>query len=157
MKFYAPQYPEGLDIIVYPSTLAGNIEIVNGLNHYIGMEEFSNESFPELAFMPYIVLAAALLTFIVAILRRKKALYALIGIFVVSGILGILDMYRWLKAYGTNLDEAAPIDLDPFIPPIIGKNVIANFETYSYFSYGAYILVIAFILMFFPLWKDRSK
>src|SRR5690625_676050 len=66
MDFFAPQYPEGLDIIVYPYTLAGDIEIVNGLNHYIGMGLFSNESFPELAFMPYIVAGFALLTLIVA-------------------------------------------------------------------------------------------
>ncbi len=66
MKFYAPQYPEGLDIIVYPTTLAGDIDVVNGLNHYIGMKEFSNDSFPELQFMPYIVAGIAVLTLIVA-------------------------------------------------------------------------------------------
>src|SRR5690606_8149951 len=65
MKFFAPQYPEGLDIIVYPTTLDGDIEVVNGLNHYIGMKEFSNQSFPELAYMPYIVISFAVLTLLV--------------------------------------------------------------------------------------------
>ena len=74
MKFYAPQYPEGLDIIVYPTTLAGNIDIVNSLNHYIGMEPFSNETFPELMYMPFIVIAFAVLIAIVAFFR-KKTLY----------------------------------------------------------------------------------
>ncbi|MFL6518179.1 MAG: hypothetical protein ACJ8GL_08875, partial [Bacillus sp. (in: firmicutes)] len=40
MVFVAPQYPEGLNIIVYPNKLAGEIDIVNGLNHYIGMANF---------------------------------------------------------------------------------------------------------------------
>lgn len=38
MKFFAPQYPEGLDIIVHPNTLKGDIDNINGLNHYIGMK-----------------------------------------------------------------------------------------------------------------------
>ena len=57
MKFYAPQYPEGLDIIVYPYKLedANDVSIINGLNHYIGMKEFSEENFPELSYLPYII------------------------------------------------------------------------------------------------------
>ncbi|TXL65891.1 hypothetical protein FHP05_06915 [Cerasibacillus terrae] len=157
MEFYAPQYPEGLDIIVYPTTLAGDIDVVNGLNHYIGMKEFSNESFPELQFMPYIVAGIAVLTLIVAFLRRKSLLYGLIALFALGGAVGILDMRRWLKKFGTELDPNAPIDLEPFVPPIIGENTIANFVTNSYFTWGAFLLGLAFILMIFPLWKDRGK
>ena len=157
MKFYAPQYPEGLDIIVYPTTLAGDIEVVNGLNHYIGMKPFSNDTFPELQFMPYIIVAIAILTIIVAFLRKKSLLYGLIVTFAAAGALGIFDMYRWLKKFGTELDPAAPIDLDPFVPPIIGENTIANFVTNSYFTWGALLLGIVFLLMVFPLWKDRAK
>ena len=36
MDFFAPQYPEGLDIIVYPDKVEGDIDIINNLNHYIG-------------------------------------------------------------------------------------------------------------------------
>ncbi|RKD24411.1 hypothetical protein BEP19_08455 [Ammoniphilus oxalaticus] len=157
MKFYAPQYQEGLDIIVYPTRLAGDIDIVNGLNHYIGMALFSNESFPELQYMPYIIIAFAIAILVVALIRRKMPLYILIGSFAMGGIVGLLDMYRWLKEFGTNLDPRAPITLDPFIPPIIGKNTIANFVTNSYFSYGGYMLLLVFLLLVFPLWKDRKK
>ncbi len=157
MKFYAPQYQEGLDIIVYPTTLAGDIDIVNALNHYIGMSLFSNESFPELQFIPYIIIGMAILIIIVAILRNKSLLFGLITLFVLGGIAGIWDMYRWLKEFGTNLDPMAPIELEPFIPPIIGENTIANFVTHSYFTYGGYMLLIVFILLVFPLWRDRAK
>lgn len=44
MVFVAPQYPEGLNIIVYPNKLEGEIDIVNGLNHYIGMANFSEKT-----------------------------------------------------------------------------------------------------------------
>jgi copper chaperone NosL len=157
MKFYAPQYPEGLDIIVYPFKLEGQIDIINGLNHYIGMKPFSEEDFPELNFLPYIIGAFALFTLLVAILRNKKALYFLIGTFVIGAVIGIYDIHRWLKAYGTNLDPQAPITVDPFVPPILGENTIANFITNSYFTYGSFIIAAAFLCMLFPLWKDRKK
>ena len=48
---FAPQYPEGLNIIVYPNKLEGEIDIVNGLNHYIGMANFSEKNFPELSYL----------------------------------------------------------------------------------------------------------
>lgn len=157
MKFYAPQYPEGLDIIVTPTTLEGDIDNINSLNHYIGMKTFSTESFPELQFMKYIIAGVALFIIIIGLLRNKGLLYGAIGVYVLLGIVGVLDMYRWLKSYGTELDPRAPIELEPFVPPLIGENVIANFVTHSYFSYGALLLAIVFILLVFPLWRDRKK
>ncbi len=96
MRFFAPQYPEGLDIIVYPYKMEGEIDIVNGLNHYIGMKSFGEENFPELKFLPYIIGGMAVLSLIVAFLRRKSLLYGLIGLFIVGGALGIYDIHRWL-------------------------------------------------------------
>lgn len=157
MKFIAPQYPEGLDIIVYPYKLEGRIDIVNGLNHYIGMSEFSEETFTELRFLPYLIGALALFTACVAYLRKPKWLYALAGILVAGGAAGLFDIHRWLVNYGTNLDPKAPIKIEPFTPPILGENTIANFVTHSYFDYGALLLGIAAILIFLPLWRDRSR
>src|SRR5690625_7745308 len=73
MDFFAPQYPEGLDIIVYPNEVTGDIDIINNLNHYIGMKEFSTESFPELSYLPFIVYVFVALTLIVALLRKKRS------------------------------------------------------------------------------------
>lgn len=157
MRFYAPQYPEGLDIIVYPYKLAGEIDIVNGLNHYIGMKQFSEEDFPELQYLPYIISGMAILTLLVAFIRSKGLLYVLIGLFVVGGAIGIYDINRWLKSYGTNLDPKAPIEVEPFVPPIVGENTIANFVTDSYFSLGSYLLGAAFLCVLFPLWRDRKQ
>lgn len=157
MRFFAPQYPEGLDIIVYPNKLAGEIDIVNGLNHYIGMKQFSEEDFPELQYLPYIITGMALLALIVAFVRSKGLLYVLIGLFIVGGAIGIYDINRWLKDYGTNLDPKAPIEVDPFVPPIVGENTIANFVTDSYFGLGSYILGAAFLCVLFPLWRDRKQ
>ncbi|MEX2414586.1 MAG: hypothetical protein WD424_00465 [Paenibacillaceae bacterium] len=156
MHFMAPQYPEGLDIIVYPYKMAGRIDIINGLNHYIGMKPFSEESFTELRYLPYIMSTLALFAVIVGLLRNMKLLYGLISLFMVGGIIGVYDIHRWLKAFGTELDPKAPIEIAPFVPPIFGENTIANFVTNSYFTYGSFLLGIAFLLMLYPIWKERQ-
>jgi len=157
MNFIAPQYPEGLEIVVYPNKLEGDIDIINGLNHYIGMKPFSEESFPELGYLSYIVIAMAIAAFIVALTRSKSGLYVLIAVFLIGGALGIYDIHRWLVDFGTNLNDSAPIDIEPFVPPIFGENRIANFTTFSYFATGAYIVGVAFVCLLVPLWKERKK
>lgn len=157
MDFFAPQYPEGLDIIVYPDEVTGDIDIINNLNHYIGMKEFNTESFPELKFLKYIVYVFVVLTLIVAFTRNKLYLYILTALLAIGGAVGLIDMHFWLKEYGTNLDPNAAMYLDPFVPPIIGKNQIANFTTYSKFGLGGYILGVIFIIFVVCLWIDRSK
>lgn len=156
MDFYAPQYPEGLDIVVYPYKMEGKIEIINGLNHYIGMKPFAEETFPELQYLPYIIVGLAAIILIAAIIRSKKFLYVVIGLFGLSGVLGIYDIHRWLKDFGTNLDPMAPIELAPFVPPIFGENTIANFVTYSYFATGSFLMGLAFIILLIPLWRERK-
>lgn len=157
LDFFAPQYPEGLEIVVYPDRLEGDLSNINNLNHYIGMAEFSEADFPELKFLPYIIGGIALLILVGAILRKKAYLYFLIALFVTGGIVGIVDLKLSLDAYSKNLDPMAPIDMEPFAVPIIGDNIIANFTTYSNLGVGIYLAMVAFILLLIPLWKDRKQ
>jgi hypothetical protein len=157
MRFVAPQYPEGLDIIVYPNKLKGNIDIINGLNHYIGMKPFSEETFPELSYLPYIIGVLAVFLLVVAWLRDKRLLVVLTIVFAIGGLLGLYDLHRWLVDFGTNLSEDAPIKIEPFVPPVLGENRIANFVTNSYFSTGAYMIGVAFFLLILSLWKERNR
>ncbi|MDQ0339075.1 hypothetical protein J2S00_001861 [Caldalkalibacillus uzonensis] len=157
MNFYAPQYPEGLTVKVFPYKLEGEIDIINSLNHYIGMKTFSEETFPELKVLPYILVALGLLTLVSAWLRRKRWLYILLGVYIAFAIVGLYDIRRWLVDFGTDLNPQAPITVEPFVPPVFGKNVIANFETFSFFSYGAAAFGLAFMLMLISLWKERDQ
>jgi len=157
MNFIAPQYPEGLDIIVYPYKMDGRIDIINGLNHYIGMQEFSEETFPELTYLPYIVGAMACLILIVALVKRTKLMLMLVALFSVGGVLGLYDINRWLTTFGTNLNPKAPIQIDPFVPPILGENTLANFVTHSYFATGAFLMGASYLLLVYTLWRERKK
>ncbi len=56
----APQYPEGLEMFISADGLSGGVDIINGLNHYIGMKTLHNEDFMEFKILPYLIPAFAL-------------------------------------------------------------------------------------------------
>ena len=49
----APQYPEGLAMFIHANKVSGEYEIINGLNHYIGMKEIHADEFWEFKVLPY--------------------------------------------------------------------------------------------------------
>ena len=51
----APQYPEGLALHIYANKMGGDVDIINGLNHYIGMKTIHAEEFIEFTVLPYII------------------------------------------------------------------------------------------------------
>ena len=52
----APQYPEGLSMQIWLNKITGQVEIINGLNHYIGMKHINADMFPEFKFLTYFLL-----------------------------------------------------------------------------------------------------
>src|SRR4051812_46877867 len=87
IELNAPQYPEGLKLLIYAGKLAGDVNIVNGLNHYIGMKTLHAEDFIEFTVLPYIIGVYGLLFFLTAIFSYRKLLYILFTLFVAFGIL----------------------------------------------------------------------
>jgi copper chaperone NosL len=67
----APQYPEGLGLKIYPHKIGGDVEIVNGLNHYIGMRTLHTEDFFEFIILPYLIGTFALFGLITAFVKRR--------------------------------------------------------------------------------------
>src|SRR5947209_8512040 len=57
----APQYPEGLAMNIWFTKITGDVNIINGLNHYIGMKHINASIFPEFHYLIYIVTAFILL------------------------------------------------------------------------------------------------
>ena len=104
IELTAPQYPEGLVLKIFPNKLGGDVEIVNGLNHYIGMKTLHAEDFIEFTILPYLIGFFALLSIVVALVNRKVFLYVLTGLFMAFAILSMVDFWRWEYDYGHNLD-----------------------------------------------------
>lgn len=157
LRFWAPQYPEGLDIIVYPTRLVGDLDIINSLNHYIGMAEFSQETFPEFVIFPYVIIIAVILILLAAFFNRRTFNWILAALALIASAAGLYRMYYWLSEFGTNLDPTAPITVDPFVPPIIGPNTIANFETMSSFRIGGWLIFAVVVLIVISAFLTKKR
>lgn len=144
----APQYPEGLVLIINPDGLSGNVDIINGLNHYIGMKTLHNENFIEFKILPYIIGTFAALFLIVAAIGKKKLLYILVALYLAFGIVSMVDFYKWNYDYGHDLDPNAAIKVPgmAYQPPLIGYKQLLNFSAYSMPATGGWIFIGAGIL-----------
>lgn len=109
MELDAPQYPEGLVLQLFTDKIGGDVENINGLNHYIGMQTLHTENFFEFTVLPYIMSFFAALALIVLFVNKRKAvLYYGILLLLFVALAGI-DFYRWNYEYGHNLDPHAAI------------------------------------------------
>lgn len=143
MTLVSTQYPEGLRMIVYPSRITGDIDELNTLNHYIGMPRISNDFFHELRVLPLLFAAIAVGCLLALVIRR--AWVKLVPLAVMAGVAayGFWSMHQRLFQFGHQLDPRAAIHIAPFTPPMLGENQIAQFATYSYFSWGTFLPLIA--------------
>ncbi|HMR19445.1 MAG TPA: hypothetical protein PKA53_09120 [Sphingobacterium sp.] len=143
IELEAPQYPEGLTMYIYSYKLDGQVAIINGLNHYIGMKELHAENFIEFTILPYIIGAYALLFILVGILARRKLLYVLLGAFLLFGVVSMVDFYIWLYNYGHDLDPNAAIIVPgmAYQPPLIGYKQLLNFLAFSIPDIGGWIFI----------------
>ncbi len=145
----APQYPEGLKLLIYSDNLGGNVDIINGLNHYIGMKTLHAEEFIEFAVLPYIIGVFAALSLFVSLVNRKKLLYTLLSLFVLFGILAMVDFWRWEYNYGHNLDPHAAIIVPgmAYQPPLLGYKQLLNFGAYSIPDMGGWLFIFSGIIL----------
>ncbi len=143
IQLWAPQYPEGLNMKIWLDRLSGAFDIINGLNHYIGMRQIKVEMFPEFKFMGYVLgflIFAGLLPVILG--KRIWLIVFVITLFLGAG-LGIFDFYRWGYDYGHHLDPHAAISVPgmSYDPPLIGYKSLLNFVAYSGPDQGGWVLI----------------
>ncbi len=156
----APQYPEGLALKMYPHKLGGDVDIINGLNHYIGMKELHAENFIEFTVLPYIIVFFAVFCFIVAIQKKRVWLTVLTSAFILFGIISMVDFYRWLYAYGHDLNPAAAIIVpgQSYQPPLLGFKQLLNFGVYSIPDIGGvFFIVVGLLLLIITLTHYNLK
>ncbi|SFS82952.1 hypothetical protein [Sphingobacterium wenxiniae] len=159
----AAQYPEGLELKIYSNKLAGQVEIINGLNHYIGMKTLHADDFIEFTVLPYLIGFFALAFLAVGLRGNRKSIYWLFGGFVLFGIVAMVDFYRWLYEYGHDLDPNAPIIVPgmAYQPPLIGFKQLLNFGAFSIPDIGGWIFIAVGILLayctFIEFRRSRAK
>ena len=149
----APQYPEGLSMQIWLDKITGQVEIINGLNHYIGMKHIEASMFPEFDFLIYILGLFIVLALVVAITGSRKLLLTYLILTFLGGLAALLDFYKWGYDYGHDLDPSAAIQVPglSYQPPVIGHKKLLNFDAYSYPDTGGWIIV-GVTLLFGAIW-----
>lgn len=71
ISLWAPQYPEGLNMKIWIDQLSGDVNIINGVNHYIGMKHIGEEMFPEFSYLIYVFGFIIAVGFIAALTGKK--------------------------------------------------------------------------------------
>lgn len=153
IELIAPQYPEGLGIRIWVNRITGlkpnDLASINGLNHYIGMRPIDPAAFPELRFMPWLVIAAVLAGLLVALVGRRGLLYGWALLFTVGAAAGLADFWKWGYEYGHRLDPHAAIKVPgmSYQPPVIGSKQLLNFHATAWPDVGGWLAIAALVVV----------
>lgn len=159
---WAPQYPEGLQMEIWLTTISGDVKIISALNHYIGMKHIEVDMFPEFQFMIYIVAFLIAFGLLVALINRRFMLWSFIVLLFATGIAALVDFWLWGYDYGHNLDPTAAIVVPDmyYQPPLIGTKQLLNFTAFSGPSVGGWIFVAVALLsistLVFEIYKNKN-
>ncbi|HMS33425.1 MAG TPA: hypothetical protein PKC91_04995 [Ignavibacteria bacterium] len=148
ISLQAPQYPEGLGMQIWLNKITGDLNTINGLNHYIGMKTIQPDSIEELKLMPYIIGFLIISGLIVFIFNKRYLLLSWFLFVLILGAAGMYDFRSWEYDYGHNLDPTAAIKVPGmnYQPPLIGSKQLLNFNATSMPDIGGYIIFAAGII-----------
>lgn len=156
MTLHAPQYPDGLHVKLYVNDMEGDVQEIDGLNHYIGMPKLEEAGKLERSFSILAIGALALLLIgAVFIHSPLAAVFALPA--VVYPLIFLADLFYWLYTFGHNLDPRAPLSnsIKPFTPAILGTGTIGQFKTVAAVDTGFYLAILGSIIILVGLYFHR--
>ncbi len=145
----APQYPEGIFMQIWINDIKGDVDIINGLNHYIGMKTIHKEDFREFVYLPAALGIFCVLGLVVLLRNRRRAFYIWTALLLAMAALSMYDFWKWEYDYGHNLDPSAPIKVPgmAYQPPLIGYKKMLNFEALSQPDAGGWFFIAAVVLL----------
>ncbi len=147
LALHAPQYPRGLNVDLSLTDVSGDVQEVDGLNHYIGMRPLEEGGEFEQSAALIAVPMVALLAAAAAVRRRGAWLLALPAVALPVVFVG--DLFYWLYSFGHDLDPTAALSssIDEFTPSLLGGGQVAQMTTTSTFQAGFYLAVAAAVLL----------
>jgi hypothetical protein len=165
LEFGAQQYPEGLEMFIYPDRMEGgddgnDLTEINVLNHYIGMAELSGENFTEFQWIPLIIGLILVLALRAAVVGDLKSIIDLLVFMFYFAVFSLWRFWYMLSSYGHNLDPKAAVKVDPFTPPVFGTKMVGQFTVESYPAIGSYLFMLFALLIVLSFWftfKDAKK
>ena len=162
----APQYPQGLRMDIYSHQLVGgndghDVQEINGLNHYIGMRPITRGELRDLDWMPFGIVALAMLALRASLLGKVRTM---IDLSMVAAYVSLVAFGRFvwmLWDFGHSLDPKAAVRIEPFMPVVFGSKQIANFHTHSMPQLGSVLMGVFTLGVFgitaWYLWRGRRE
>jgi len=149
IQLRAPQYPGGLSMQIWLNDVKGDVAIINGLNHYIGMKTIHKDDFAEFVYLPIVMLTFMSLGILVLLLKRKAFYYIWSVTFIIIALYSFYDFYKWEYAYGHDLNPNAPIQVPgmSYQPPLFGYKKLLNFEVLSQPDVGGWFFIATGLLI----------
>ena len=155
MNFTSNQYTDGLELHIYAYQLEGgksanrdDLREINSLNHYIGMRPLLESDFSEFNWLPLAIGALMILALRALVLGKMANLVDVFVLFSYLGLFSLWGFYHRLYTYGHNLDPTASIKVQPFTPPLLGSEQIANFAVKSFPGIGSLAMLVFAVLLF---------
>jgi len=148
LTLMAPQYPQGLRMEAYVNHVAGDVDEIDGLNHYIGMRSLKEAAELERS-LSILMIGAIVLLLIGSIYTHSPfALFFTVPA-ILYPILFLGDLYFWMHDFGMHLDPHAPLSnaVKPFVPPIIGEGFVGQFRTIASWQIGLFLSIAASVLI----------
>ena len=163
----APQYPVGIGMNIWINKIVdaepNNIQNINLMNHYVGMDNIP-EHMAEFEIFPPVIGVMALLGILVGFIGKRKLYLTWFVIMSILGSAGMYDFYSWEYQYGHNLKENAAIKFtdekgEPlaYQPPLIGNKTILNFVAKSWPRTGAYLMFLGMGLSVVAFYVDKKE
>lgn len=156
LVLHAPQYPQGLVVHAYVNHLEGDVQEIDGLNHYIGMRPLGEAAQFEKSISIFAITALGLLVLAAVFIHSPWAALLSLPAVLLPPVF-LLDLYFWLSNFGQNLDPTAALSnaVEPFTPTILGEGVIGQFRTVAYPDIGLLMASAASILILIGLYLQR--
>jgi len=156
LTLHAPQYPAGLRVEARLNGISGDVNEIDGLNHYIGMRPLAQAAAFERSISILGVAVVALLILAAIFVHSPwAALLALPAL--LFPVIFLADLQYWLANFGQNLDPKAPLSssVKPFIPPVLFEGHIAQFTTIAAPAMGLWLAILASLLILVGLFFHR--
>jgi copper chaperone NosL len=144
LTLLAPQYPGGLKMETYVNRVAGDVDEIDELNHYIGMRSLKEAAELERSLSIIMILALALLVVGSIYTHSPFALILTIPA-IMYPVIFLADLYFWMQNFGMNLNPHAPLSsaVKPFVPPLLGEGLVGQFKTIATWEAGLFMSIAA--------------
>lgn len=152
----APQYQDTLTVDIYSYQLQGgdegrHLQEINTVNHYVGMNKIQESDFTEMIWMPFVIGFFILFGLRAVVLGQMSTVIDSLALFLYFSLFSLANFIYRLYTYGHDLDPSAPMEIDPFMPAVIGTTEIEQFTQYSYPGPASYLMVGFIVCLGFAL------